>query len=111
MSLMRGVTYEKEKFTQKEIDEFANEFVNYVNMLVGYFENTNSCKTTRERLNMLAFCILSAIDGEAGGIGGHLLIPIDGGDEGDHLDPALPENLYDYDIAGALHDRFCDMMK
>ena len=46
------------------IEEVESEFLDYIRGLVDYWEN-ESGKTSREKLEGLAFSILVAIDGEA----------------------------------------------
>lgn len=103
-NLIRGVIYEREKYTDEEIKEFNDDLIDYVNSLVNYCAY-EAKGTVKEKLDLFAHCILSTIDGESGSMGGYLLIPIP---SGHFYNPNfyLPDNLYDYDIAGALHDQF-----
>lgn len=109
--LIRGVTYEKQELTQEETNHFRKEFLQYVANLVDYCATDNTLHypsakpmDIRERLELLAFCILSAIDGESGTIGPHALIPIEVDTENINQKYVLPDNIYNFDIAGALHD-------
>lgn len=108
--LIRGVTYEKEKFNQKEIEYFQNSLLEYIARLIDYCENvdgpswkTGNEITTRERLELLAFSILSTIDGGSLGCGGFYVIPIT---EGHFTQPEyyIQDSIIEkYDIAGELH--------
>ena len=106
--LPRGIYYEKEKLTDEEIKKYKNNFLQYIGELVNYCENdntpsfiTNKPLSTRERLELLAFSILSAIDGESLGTVGFIMIPMINCEDEKYY---LPDNIYDYDIAGSLHD-------
>lgn len=108
--LIRGITYEKDELTQEEINHFRKEFLQYVADLVDYCatenypSSTGTVIDTRERLELLAFCILSCIDGESGCIPPFLLIPSNVDTENTDPRYVLPDNIYNFDIAGALHD-------
>jgi len=59
---------------QKTGDEIRAEFLDHIRVMVGYWAGLEG-KTSRERLDGLAFAILEAIDGVAGGLTGafHLI--------------------------------------
>ena len=103
--LVRGVTYEKERYDEEERKEFRKGLIDHIRELIDYCESEDRRPTSREKLELLAYCILSTIDGNSGDIGGYLLIPIP---ESHFYDPnfTIPESLRNYDIAGELHSQF-----
>lgn len=82
--LVMGVTYEKEKFNQKEVEYFRNNLYEHIANLIDYCDNENLISTitglpmtTRERLKLLATYMCRTIDGIDSGVGGgYYLIPI-----------------------------------
>lgn len=110
--LVRGIIYEREEYTEEEINGFRNDLIDHIHELVEYFANDNSPsihtglpKTEKEKLNLLAFGILTTIDGHSADIGGYMLVPIP---ESHIYDPnyALPDNLSNFDIAGTLNSLY-----
>ncbi|MDF2880259.1 MAG: hypothetical protein K0R54_816 [Clostridiaceae bacterium] len=79
-----------EEVKQKNIKELREDFLDHVKNMVNYWNNIDNLDQ-KERLNGVAFSILTAIDGCAGGLPSFILTPTDN-----------PE----CDIAGGLHEHF-----
>ena len=47
-------------------DEMKTHFLNYIHDLVDYWEHEDRAPTTKDKLEGLAFSILSTIDGDSG---------------------------------------------
>ena len=90
---------------KKKLKNTEKNLIEHINELIEYCESEDRRITSKEKLDLLAFCILSTIDGCSGDIGGFLLVPIP---ESHFYDSNfyIPENLYNYDIAGELHSQF-----
>ena len=100
--LTKGVVYEKENFTKEEVKYFQDQFLDHIVNMIDYVENESRSETTKDKLELLAFTILSCIDGCSGDCGGFMLVPIP---ESHFEDPEyeLPDNISNFDIAGELH--------
>lgn len=93
-------------------DEVRNQFLDHVKVMVDYWENNVGHKTTKERLEGLAFSILVAIDGGSG-LPSFILAPRPHEDDKqynvDNEENYYPENHNSdvkCDIAGGLHENF-----
>lgn len=88
-------------------EEMQREFVEHIHALIDYWENEDRAPTTKEKLEGLAFSILTAIDGEAMAVPGYKLIPITSEEDKQYY-ISQGENYYpeDTDIAGSLHEIF-----
>ena len=99
------------EYTTEEIRE---QFLDNVRMLVNYWDRTPK-ETTKEKLEGLAFSILTILDGCAGDLPGFIVAPSSHPDDKQyHIDNEenyYPENheIEDKikgDIAGGLHESF-----
>jgi hypothetical protein len=95
---------------EKTEEEVRNEFLNHIRHLVKYW-NTIDDRPSEEKLNGLAFSILAALDGGAGGLCGFIVAPNTHEDDKQyHIDEGrnyYPENHNSdvkCDIAGSLHE-------
>ncbi len=98
---------------EKTEEEVREAFLNHVRMLVDYFEKETSKETLRERLDGLAYSILSTIDGENSQLPSFILAPMPHKDSKqyyiNHEDDYYPENHNSNvrcNISGSLHDNF-----
>ena len=100
--------------TEKTCDEVRDEFLSHVRSLCAYWENADE-RTLREKLDGLAFSILSAIDGSAASLPAFILAPCPHEDDKEFLESQgkdhYPENhkveeLIKCDIGGSLHELF-----
>lgn len=92
-------------YTKEEVRE---EFLEYIRGLVDYWEYESRAKTSKEKLEGLAFSILSALDGCAAAIPGFEVKAI-GTEEDIEFYKKNEENYYPLegeDIAGCLHEHF-----
>ncbi len=93
------------KFTE---DEIRDRFIAHVWTMIDYQEQKES-RTSREKLQGLAFSILAAIDGKAMALPAFELCPSPHPDDKqfhiDEGDDYYPEGDEHVDIAGSLHDR------
>lgn len=92
-------------YTREEIQE---QFLDHVRNLVDYWESESRTKTSREKLEGLAFSILSALDGSAAALPGFEVKAI-GTEEDIEFFKENDENYYPIDgedIAGNLHEKF-----
>lgn len=93
---------------QKTGKECKEEFLEHVAMLVDYWEAQN--ETSREKLEGLAFSILSSIDGESSELPGYALVPSpDEADKTYNLENGndyyeYPPDINNGDIGGGLHE-------
>ena len=79
------------EYTKEEVKE---QFLNHVRMLIEYWDKESAKETQTERLEGLAFSILSAIDGESASLPQFVLAPL----------VYYPENPIECNISGDLHD-------
>lgn len=98
ITLMRDIP---QPLTEKQKQYYQKEYLKHVNNIIDYCANSPSLENDdiRKRLELLAFSILSAIDGESGAIGGFMMVPLP------NEDIKIPDNISNYDIAGSLHDQ------
>lgn len=97
---------------EKTMEEVREEFLGYIEMMINYWDDINS-KNTKEKLNGLAFSILSMLDGCSASLPAFIVAPFPHKDdknfnieEGNNY---YPENNYTNikcDIAGELHEFF-----
>ena len=85
---------DKESRLEKSRNEFIEAVCHFIDLWYGLPE-----KTLREKMEGLVFSILVALDGESGGVPPYAVRPLDeDGNEGE-------------DIAGCLHELFCQKSK
>ena len=92
-------------YTKKEIQE---QFLESIRNLVDYWEMESRAKTSREKLEGLAFSVLTLLDGEHGDMPAFEVKAI-GTEEDIKYFKENDENYYPVDsedIAGALHEGF-----
>ena len=97
---------------EKTLDEVRNEFLSHVRVRVDYWNGVDE-RDTKEKLQGLAFSILSAIDGSAGALPAFILAPYPHEDDKNYL-AEKDEDWYlenhesgvKCDIAGCLHEMF-----
>lgn len=94
---------------QYTTEEVRDMFLKQVRDLVDYWETESRFKTSREKLEGLAFSIMSTIDGCSLTVPGFVLAPSPHPDDaayhreqGENWFPAGPKTKHD--IAGSLHD-------
>ena len=89
------------------LEEMQEQFIGHIHALIDYWENESRASTTKEKLEGLAFSILTAIDGESLAVPGYQLIPVTS-EENKEYYISQGENYYpeDTDIAGYLHEKF-----
>jgi hypothetical protein len=90
-------------------------FLRHVWTMIDYWDREKRADTTREKMEGLAFSILVAIDGGAGDLPGHALVPLPH-KEDKAFCKSEGENWYPYtnrdakalqhDIGGGLHEHF-----
>jgi hypothetical protein len=92
-------------------DEAREKFLAHVRALVDWWADESRVTDPREKLSGLAFSILSALDGCAGGLPGYIVSPAPHPEdeaylkaEGQNWYPAAPK--VECDIAGSLHELF-----
>ncbi len=97
---------------EKTEDEIRTEFLNYIRGLVTYWDKVDE-RSSKEKLEGLAFSILAMLDGVSGGICGFVVAPATHKDDKQyHIDngedyyPQNHENDVKCDISGVLHDLF-----
>lgn len=96
------------EFTEEEVRE---KFLRKVNRLVTYWLNENSQPDVKEKLEGLAFSILSMIDGSQLDLPGFILAPLPAEEDKDYCiengEDYFPQNHSSNvkcDIAGGLHE-------
>lgn len=92
-------------YTEEEIRE---DFLEHIRGLVDYWENESRAKTSKEKLDGLAFSILSMLDGCSGDMPAFEVKAI-GTEEDIEYFKSLDENYYPLegeDISGYLHELF-----
>lgn len=103
----------------KELTEqqIRDRFLDHVWAMIDHCEKESRRETVREKLELLAFSILTAIDGEAAALPGFIFAPLPHKDdkafcksEGEDYYPQNHKIEYKIkaDIAGCLHDQFYD---
>ena len=94
-------SYEEEVIARCDEDRYIekqrDDFLNHISNLIEEFDKDPQLKTSKDKMELLAFCILTSIDGVDYALPGYKLIPITENEN----DPYT-----DVDIAGALHDIF-----
>ena len=98
------------EFTEEEV---RNQFLDHIRMLVDYWDKETSKQTQRERLDGLAFSILSAIDGSSVSLPAFILAPFSHEEDkkfhiekGENYYPENHNSNVKCDIAGSLHDLY-----
>ena len=99
------------ELTKKEVRE---NFGSHAAYLTKYWENESRAKTSKEKLEGLAFSLLAALDGSCGAIPSFMVIPMPHKDDKkyciQHGENYYPESkinpLKGCDIAGSLHEIF-----
>ena len=94
-------------------DEMKTHFLNYIHDLVDYWEHEDRATTTKDKLEGLAFSILSTIDGDSAELPAYALIPLGNPDDIEYC-KSMGQDYYPEeteDIAGALHDNFMKQKK
>ena len=92
-------------YTREEVQE---KFLEHIRDLIDYWEEEARAKTSREKLEGLAFSILTALDGCAAALPGFEVKAI-GTEEDIEYFEEIDENYYPIDgedIAGNLHELF-----
>jgi hypothetical protein len=100
------------KPTEYTEEEVRDQFLNYIREMVDEWDAANN-KTTKEKLNGLAFTILAAIDGNSPDVPSFILAPFPHEDDKqykiDNGENYYPDNNgidVKCDIAGDLHEKF-----
>lgn len=98
------------QYTEEQVRE---KFLRKVNAIVEYWNNLTSVPDTKEKLEGVAFSILSTIDGNSMDLPGFILAPYPAPEDKEYLitqgEDYFPENHnanVAYDIAGGLHELF-----
>lgn len=89
-------------------EEIEDNFLAHIHTLVDYWENESRTKTSKEKLNGLAFSILSMLDGCSGEMPGFEVKAI-GAKEDIEFFLQTGQDYYPLegeDIAGSLHEKF-----
>jgi hypothetical protein len=99
---------------QMTVDECRAALLRHVWGMIQYWDQTPNCGDQRNRLEGVAFSILAALDGSAGGLPGWIVAPSPHPDDKDYnirhgenwwpTPPQLP-----CDVAGCLHEKFHDV--
>lgn len=79
---------------KKTTEQHREEFLDHIRLMVGYWDEIDNGMGQKERLEGLAFSILTAMDGGAS-VGPYFLAPV--------IDD---EGTVGEDIAGELHEHF-----
>lgn len=83
-------------------------FLKHIHNLINYWLNEDKAKTTKDKMEGLAFSILSTLDGEVGNMPSYQLKPFNSKEDIEYLkkngEDYYPEN--GIDIAGCLHEFF-----
>jgi hypothetical protein len=94
-------------------DEIREKFLAHVRVMVDYWDREPRAETQKRRLEGLAFSILVALDGCAGGLPGFIVAPSPHPEdkafhqsEGENYYPENHEADVKGDIAGCLHELF-----
>lgn len=97
---------------EKTVEEVRSDFLNHIKIMISCWDNLSN-KTTKEKLEGLAFSILVALDGEAGILPAFIVAPFPHPDDKqfniDENENYYPENddaKINCDIAGSLHEYF-----
>lgn len=97
---------------EKSTEEVREEFLNHIRCLVNEWASVEN-KSTKEKLNGLAFSILAMLDGESADLPSFIVAPLPHEDDKQfsikHGEDYYPENHnsnINCDIAGILHDLF-----
>lgn len=92
-------------YTEEEVRE---QFLDHIKNMINYWENEDRAKTSREKLEGLAFSFLTMLDGCAGDMPAFEVKAI-GSEENIAYFKENNENYYPIngdDIAGSLHEHF-----
>lgn len=94
-------------------EEIKQQFLDHVRHLVHYWDEETRATSQKERLDGLAFSILSAIDGCSASLPSFVLAPLPHEDDkqyaidnGDNYYPQNHESDIKCDIGGSLHECF-----
>ena len=98
------------------VEEVQHKFISHVHNTVEYWLNNSRAETAKEKLEGLAFSVLSAIDGSAAALPSFALIPAPHPDDmsyhaenGDNYYPPFRGNIND--ISGSLHELYSKLYK
>lgn len=99
---------EKTFLDEYQTEEIQTRFLEHIHYMVDYCDNEPRLKTTKDKLELLAFSILVAIDGDSMSLPSFVLAPATINESG------YPDNteIFDKvkcDISGNLHERFYTM--
>lgn len=93
------------EYSEKEAREL---FLDHIHNLIDYWLNEERAETTKDKMEGLAFSILTTLDGESGNMPSYELKPFNSKEDIEYLkengENYYPEN--GIDIAGCLHDFF-----
>jgi len=109
------VTGDKEEVKEAReytLTEVTDHFLSYIRQLI-FMQNKEIYKTDVEKMEAVAFSILSAIDGCSASLPAFILAPYPHEDdkkysqeEGKKWYPQNHESIVNCDIAGSLHEKF-----